>query len=110
MPDVAAGVYTLRVDSLAPDGTVTSRVETPFLREEPAVLAAAGEKAAAEMAAGQRISAITVQPGHTLWAIAEGRYGEGIEYWTIFRANRDQIRDPDWIYPGQVFTLPDAAE
>ncbi|MFZ0693850.1 MAG: hypothetical protein WAN51_06830 [Alphaproteobacteria bacterium] len=24
----------------------------------------------------------------------------------IFEANKDQIRDPDMIYPGQVFTLP----
>ncbi len=110
LPGIDAGVYTLRVDSLSSEGEVTSRVETPFKREEPAVLAAAGEKAAQAAAAGQRLSAITVQPGHTLWAIAEGRYGEGIKYWTIFAANRDLIRDPDWIYPGQVFTLPDTAQ
>ncbi|OIP85878.1 MAG: hypothetical protein AUK37_03745 [Rhodobacterales bacterium CG2_30_65_12] len=110
LPDVDAGVYTLRVDSLSAEGEVTSRVETPFKREAPAVLAAAGEKAAEAVAGGRMLAAITVQPGHTLWAIAEGRYGEGIAYWTIFGANRDQIRDPDWIYPGQVFTLPDAAQ
>jgi nucleoid-associated protein YgaU len=110
LPDVAAGVYTLRVDSIAPDGSVSSRIETPFMREEPEVLAALDEQAAAAAAAGQPISAVTVQPGHTLWAIARGRYGQGMQYWTIFDANRDQIRDPDWIYPGQVFTLPETTE
>ena len=53
---------------------------------------------------------IVVQPGNNLWTIAEQRYGEGLRYTQIFRANSDQIRDPDLIYPGQVFTLPTAAE
>lgn len=104
LPDVEAGVHTLRVDSVDAKGTVIRRVATPFHREAKEVLAAASSEAAAS---GQPLAAITVQPGNTLWAIAEGRYGEGIKYWTIFDANRDQIRDPHWIYPGQVFTLPD---
>ncbi|NPD13703.1 LysM peptidoglycan-binding domain-containing protein [Xinfangfangia sp. D13-10-4-6] len=49
---------------------------------------------------------ITVQPGHTLWAIARDEFGEGVLYVQLFEANRDRIRDPDLIYPGQVFTLP----
>jgi nucleoid-associated protein YgaU len=108
LPGVDTGVYTLRVDSIAPDGAVSSRVETPFKREEPDVLAAAEQQAAEAVAVGRMISAVTIQPGHTLWAIAEDRYGEGVQYVRIFSANRDQIRDPDLIYPGQVFTLPDA--
>lgn len=52
------------------------------------------------------IAAVTVQPGSTLWAIARDRYGEGILYVQVFEANRDKIRDPDLIYPGQVFDLP----
>jgi nucleoid-associated protein YgaU len=32
--------------------------------------------------------------------------GSGFDYVQIFNANRDQIRDPDLIYPGQVFTIP----
>ncbi|WP_255552291.1 LysM peptidoglycan-binding domain-containing protein [Maritimibacter dapengensis] len=52
------------------------------------------------------IAAITVQPGSTLWAIARARYGEGLLYVEVFEANKDQIRDPDLIYPGQVFDLP----
>ena len=49
----------------------------------------------------------TVQPGSTLWAIAEESYGAGIEYFKVFEANKERIRDPDLIYPGQVFEIPD---
>ncbi|MGB3244441.1 MAG: LysM peptidoglycan-binding domain-containing protein [Sulfitobacter sp.] len=100
LPDVDEGIYTLRVDEVAGDGTVTSRVETPFKRESPAVLAAA--------AAGQDgpLKKITVQKGATLWAIAEARYGSGFLYVNVFKANQSDIRDPDLIYPGQVFDLP----
>ncbi|WP_225028169.1 LysM peptidoglycan-binding domain-containing protein, partial [Xinfangfangia pollutisoli] len=49
---------------------------------------------------------VTVQPGNTLWAIARGALGEGVLYVEVYEANRDRIRDPDLIYPGQVFTIP----
>lgn len=49
---------------------------------------------------------VTVQPGHTLWAIAREEFGEGVLYVQLFEANRDRIIDPDLIYPGQVFTIP----
>ncbi len=51
---------------------------------------------------------VVVQPGGNLWTIARRTYGAGIQYTTIYKANRDQIADPDLIYPGQVFVLPDA--
>lgn len=50
---------------------------------------------------------VTVQPGFTLWGIAQERYGDGVLYVQVFEANRDKIRDPDLIYPGQVFTVPE---
>ena len=49
---------------------------------------------------------IIVQPGNNLWNISRVVYGEGVRYTTIYEANRDQIRDPDLIYPGQVFKAP----
>ncbi|MBD3662448.1 LysM peptidoglycan-binding domain-containing protein [Sulfitobacter sp. TSTF-M16] len=101
LPDVDEGIYTLRVDEVAADGRVTSRVETPFKRESPAVLASA----AAEQAGP--LKKITVQKGATLWAIANERYGDGLLYVRVFDANKSDIRDPDLIYPGQVFDLPD---
>ncbi|MFN4172801.1 MAG: LysM peptidoglycan-binding domain-containing protein [Pseudorhodobacter sp.] len=50
---------------------------------------------------------VTVQPGFTLWAIARDQLGEGILYVQVFEANRDRIRNPDLIYPGQVFAIPE---
>ena len=105
LPEVDTGVYTLRIDEIGEDGAVTSRVETPFKREEPEVLAALDTRD--DAARGQDISVITVQPGNTLWGIADEKYGDGFLYVRVFQANRDRIRNPNLIYPGQVFTIPD---
>lgn len=105
LPDIDAGVYTLRVDQIDPDtGKVASRFETPFQREDPEVLARATPLETGE--SGIAANVITVQPGFTLWGIASDRYGDGLSYVKVFDANKDQIRDPDLIYPGQVFDLP----
>jgi len=48
----------------------------------------------------------TVKPGDTLWAIAQSYYGDGAKYPVIFEANRDLLKDPNKIYPGQVLTIP----
>ncbi|MES2433951.1 MAG: LysM peptidoglycan-binding domain-containing protein [Pseudomonadota bacterium] len=194
LKDVAAGIYTLRVDQLAPDGTVSSRFETPFKRETLQALAAASapavsaeaapvvaeasavvdpvaepapaadtavaEPAPASPAAGTEVAvndaaapaeaapvaepapavattagadaepvtdsasvtaepaavaavkpapvSVTVQPGYTLWGIAQQNFGDGVLYVQVFEANKDKIKDPDLIYPGQVFTIPAA--
>lgn len=52
----------------------------------------------------------TVKRGDNLWRIARDYYGRGIRYTTIFEANKDQIRDPDLIYPEQVFLIPRRVE
>jgi len=87
------GRYTLRIDEIDETGRVASRIESPFLREPPETLAALPHQ-------------VVVQPGHSLWAIAQARYGSGTRYALIYGANRERIRDPDLIYPGQVFDLP----
>lgn len=104
LPDVDVGVYTLRVDELDAKGNVTSRFETPFRREEIAAIEDTARTEAPEQ--GAQVSVLTVQPGFTLWGIARRSYGKGRLYVRVFEANRDQIRDPDLIYPGQIFTIP----
>ncbi len=94
--DVAAGVYRLRIDALGPDGRVASRIETPFQRDFPEP--------------GARPGTITVQPGNNLWTIARIHYGSGVLYTQIHTANRELIRDPELIYPGQIFVLPEPAQ
>ncbi len=102
------GVYTLRVDEVAPDGTVVSRIETPFKREPVEALRAAEATETGETAGeAPPIRSVTVQKGDTLWAISRERFGDGVLYVRLFEANRDSIRDPDLIYPGQIFTIPE---
>jgi len=89
---VSPGLYKLRVDEVR-DRKVVARVELPFARAEP-LRDFAGE------------AFVVVQPGNSLWRIARRTYGEGVKYTLLFDANKDQIRDPDLIYPGQVFAIP----
>ncbi|MEO0700660.1 MAG: Ig-like domain-containing protein [Pseudomonadota bacterium] len=104
LPEVDTGVYTLRVDELDAAGQVVSRVETPFQREAPAAI----QSLALTSGESRRVvELVTVQPGNTLWGISTGAYGDGFQFVKLFEANRDRIRDPDLIYPGQVFTVPD---
>jgi hypothetical protein len=86
------GTYTLRADEVAPDGRVIARVSVPFRR--------------AVVTAGGPGDLVTVQPGDNLWNIARQTYGSGPRYAVIYAANQTDIRDPDLIYPGQVFRLP----
>jgi hypothetical protein len=65
----------------------------------------AAENGEPEVAAA-RPGHVVIQPGNNLWRISRVIYGRGIEYTAIYEANRDKIRDPDLIYPGQIFATP----
>lgn len=69
----------------------------PTLRAVPV-----GDPDAMRFASGKAI----IRRGDNLWSIARRVYGDGLKYTTIYRANKDQIRSPSRIYPGQVFGLP----
>ncbi|MEQ8746849.1 LysM peptidoglycan-binding domain-containing protein [Pyruvatibacter sp.] len=95
MIPIAPGVHELRVDQLDAQGLVLARLEAPF------------ERATAEdVAMVLRDGKVVIQPGNNLWKIAQRLYGSGYQYTVIYQANRDQIRDPNLIYPGQVFEAP----
>ena len=51
-------------------------------------------------------SEYTVVKGDCLWRISKNYFGTGVRWVEIFEANRGAIRDPNLIYPGQVFTIP----
>jgi hypothetical protein len=55
-----------------------------------------------------RIGRIVIQPGNNLWKLSRVIYGRGKHYTVIYQANRDQIRNPNRIYPGQIFSTPKA--
>ncbi|MCQ0093362.1 LysM peptidoglycan-binding domain-containing protein [Roseovarius sp. M141] len=120
LPQVDTGIYALRIDEVTSSGTVASRVETPFKREDRALLAelqdtdarlqgisTANPQTDSQPGTAPAIRVVTVQPGNTLWAISRETYGEGTLYVRVFEANAERIGNPDLIYPGQVFTLPD---
>jgi len=71
-------------------------------------VAEAGGGAGAE-AAGQLPGPTTlvIKRADNLWNISRQVYGDGARWTTIYEANKDQIRDPRVIHPGQVFILPE---
>ncbi|MBI1262814.1 MAG: LysM peptidoglycan-binding domain-containing protein [Rhizobiales bacterium] len=93
--EIIPGTYALRIDQLDSAGKVVARVEVPFERGEPTAVIAA-----------MKDGKIVIQPGNNLWNIARRLYGSGFSYTVIYQANKDQIRDPNLIYPGQVFEAP----
>ncbi|MCB4802598.1 LysM peptidoglycan-binding domain-containing protein [Methylobacterium brachiatum] len=52
------------------------------------------------------ITTAKITRGDNLWRISQRTYGRGERYTVIYDANQNQIRDPDRIYPGQIFILP----
>jgi len=92
---IPPGVYKLHVIQLDENGRPAYAIELPFER------ASAND---IELRDGK----VVVQPGNSLWRIARRAYGRGIQYTVIYEANADRIRDPDLIYPGQIFDVPEA--
>lgn len=91
---IPEGRYTLLIVQLDEERKPKSAIEVPF------------EQASFDDIL-LRDGNVIVQPGNNLWVIARRVYGEGEQYTIIYEANRDQIRDADLIYPGQVFRLPE---
>ena len=88
--ELRAGAHAIRADQLGAAGKVAARAEITFTLG--GTLPAEGK--------------LVVEKGNSLWKIARRTYGSGFEYLAIYRANKEQIRDPDKIYPGQVFAIP----
>ena len=82
------------MDQLAAGGVVAARIEQPIENAPPPE-------------GMPRDGRVVVQPGTNLWRIARQSYGQGTRFTVIYAANREQIRDPNRIYPGQVFALPE---
>mgnify|MGYP001181339613 FL=1 len=91
---LARGAYTLRLDEVD-ETQVIARIELPFARALPPKGLTKEEY-------------VTVQPGNSLWRISRRILGEGTMYTVIYEANKNQIRDANLIYPGQIFSIPRA--
>src|SRR6266851_3580213 len=55
---------------------------------------------------GPKIATTVVSRGDSLWRISRVTYGAGMRYAVVYKANHDQIRNPNRIYPGQILVLP----
>lgn len=99
----ASGSWSVTLDRTVPLGRYRLRVEALDAHDKPTDrLALTFERVAPP--AG--FTAVDVQPGNSLWRIAQRSYGEGLRYTEIYRANQAKISDPNLIYPGQVITVP----
>ncbi|SHK85932.1 Nucleoid-associated protein YgaU, contains BON and LysM domains [Bradyrhizobium lablabi] len=81
-PQLAAAASTVPQDTVSPNRASPSAVVVP------------------------KIATTTVSRGDSLWRISRLTYGAGPRYAVIYKANREQIRNPNRIYPGQILVLP----
>ena len=127
---VAPGSYRVRLDEASSSGTVGARAEVPFNVPDTTASVSAqataskrSDTTAPRLAAAEatvlpgggspsstvvvpKISTTTVSRGDNLWRLSQVSYGAGTRYAVIYQANRGQIRNPNLIYPGQVFVVP----
>ena len=59
-------------------------------------------------AASSTIGTYVVKQGDSLSKIAKERYGNANDWRKIYEANKDLIKDPDLIYPGQTLKIPNS--
>jgi nucleoid-associated protein YgaU len=101
-PPAAAPAAMEESTDMAAVETPPAAQQSPALQQPSAFRPIAGQTQ--ETAA--RNGKIVIQPGNSLWRISRVIYGHGIDYTVIYEANKAQIRDPDLIYPGQIFATP----
>lgn len=113
--DIEPGSVGVRADQIdSSDGKVSARAEVTFeraaeqiaLRPISVTATSSGSQGASAEATTGQIPNVIIRRGDNLWTISRRLYGFGVRYTTIYQANQGQIRDPDLIYPGQVFVLP----
>ena len=130
---IRPGSYRVRLDEVEVNsGAVRARAEVPFNVPDTVVTGSVPATAASkrlEVAAAQgpqlaaagatalpegspsavvvpKITTTTVSRGDSLWRLSHQAYGAGTRYAVIYKANREHIRNPNLIYPGQIFVLP----
>ncbi len=112
--EVPVGDVEVRADHVDPvTGAVLARAAVSFRKAEPqeiilSKVEEAKPEGGAEAEVTQQMPNVIIRKGDNLWNISRRLYGSGFRYTTIYQANKDQIRNPDLIYPGQVFLTPGA--
>lgn len=81
-------------------------VDKNYQQDLMAEITYAAEAAAAVAPLGSQVRRYTVKAGDTLSKIAKEHYGNASDFTMIFEANRDTLKDPNKIFPGQVLIIP----
>ncbi|MCV0425327.1 MAG: LysM peptidoglycan-binding domain-containing protein [Roseibium sp.] len=114
--NVPEGNVEVRADLIAKDGSaVDARAAVTFEKAQnqqvvltKVVATGTGAGGSSQGASVEKaLPVVIIRKGDNLWRISRRLYGDGVRYTTIYQANQDQIRDPDLIYPGQVFLTPE---
>lgn len=114
--NISEGNVEVRADLIGEDGSsVDARAAVTFEKEQDKQIVltkvvASGEGAGADGQGAEvkkSLPVVIIRKGDNLWRISRRLYGEGVRYTTIYKANQQQIRNPDLIYPGQVFLTPE---
>jgi len=84
------------------DISVSQQQQQPSAPQAPATMAAG-----ASVTGSQNLRRYTVKPGDTLSKISREFYGDANQYTKIFNANRNVLRDPNMISPGQELVIPE---
>lgn len=89
-----------------------AQVEIVMPREQEPAEAEAPEETSSEEEGGEKVETLVQRSEHevikanTLWDLAAYYYKDPWQWPRIHEANKDKIKDPHWIYPGQVFVIP----
>ena len=118
-PRLPAGSYELTLRSSQPNGKQAASKQNvavalqPSLKdqsvaEEPHRTAATrpSDESSPSVVVAPKIKTTVVSRGDSLWRISRVTYGAGTRYPVVYKANRVRIRDPNRIFPGQIFVLP----
>jgi nucleoid-associated protein YgaU len=84
----------------------TAKRQDMAVSQPPRLAAAAPDGGSPSTLILPRTATTVVSRGDSLWRISRNTYGAGMRYAVVYRANQDQIRNPNRIYPGQIFVLP----
>ncbi len=107
IPSIETKSSSLPSKSTGPTSTSTSTTKATQARKS-APRAPTGQREVRGLTRLPGDGTIDVRPGDNLWNISRSAYGEGVQYPRIYNANRNKIREPDLIFPGQTFVLPAA--
>jgi len=110
VPDrmTTASISPSSVSTAAPQSAAPQNAST----QAPQQLAASSSTASADKAAPAaevvvpKVTTMTVVRGDSLWRLSRNSLGSGERYALIFKANKQQIRNPNLIYPGQILVVP----